>query len=120
MVERDSATDAASAPQALARELRARFGDSVELDAIGEHLGASATSSAFVEALLHELAALGTEVVAPQRRPGPELLGLVLRATRELREQLGRVPTRAEIASNTKLTQSEVAHALEFSKVLGR
>jgi Sigma-70 region 3 len=120
MPKHDSANNDSAAPRALAQQLRTRFGNRVELDAIGEQLGASATSSAFVEALMRELAALGTEVVAPPRRPGPELLGLVLRAARELREQLGRPPTREEIASSANLSTTEVAHALEFSKVLAR
>jgi hypothetical protein len=112
----DSGTLAANAAAAL----HAQFGSQVELDAIGDALGASNASTEAIEAVMAALSRLGVEVVEPPRRPGPELLALLLPAAKRLRAELGRPANRAELAAATGLSGTEVVHALEFSKVLAR
>lgn len=101
-------------------ELCAAYPTAVPLDVFGDTMGAIAASAAEVDEAMHALEKRGRTVVAPEHPAGEEILRVVLMAARTLKGDLGRVATRAELAGHTGLSDSDVSHALELSKVLAR
>jgi hypothetical protein len=106
--------------ESAARALVGAHGLAVPIDALGPALGADGANAAVVEALVAALEALGASVQSASTRAGGELLQVVLAAAAAFRKTENRAPTRAEIAALTGLADTDIAHALEFSKVLAR
>ncbi len=114
-------------------------GAHVSLDALGEAIGTAKVDATEIDAMIAALEAKG-RVVGDARAPtheeaaagddarprtgalapGEKHLARVLAAARVLREELGRTPTRAEIAARAGLDEAEVAHALALAATLKR
>jgi hypothetical protein len=92
----------------------------VTLDEIGEAIGTMAVSIDEVDALLTALERHGRRVVGPHGQRGERNLRVVLSAARDLAKALGRRPTIAELATRTRLSESDVRHALALGSVIGR
>jgi hypothetical protein len=94
--------------------------DVITLDAVGDALGAAAVSALEIEAIFAAIEAAGREVVAPPDGRGVERLRKVVAMAKVLRTELGRTPTRDEIAQRSGLRPEEVHHALELAKIMQR
>lgn len=92
----------------------------VQLDAIGEAIGARLVTTPEIEAIIDALDAAGRKLVGPQGGAGEDRLKAVVAAARALGPELGRKPTVAEIAARAGLTEQEVRHALALVKVMQR
>jgi hypothetical protein len=95
-------------------------GDAIELDAIGEAIGARAISQDEIDAMLSAIEKRGRRVVTAEGGRGESTLKIVLDAARSLRAELGRAPRADEIASRAKISQQEVQHALALARVMQR
>ena len=95
-------------------------GDTVELDAIGEAVGAMAISADEIDALFAALEEKGRHVASPEGGRGEASLARVLDAARALRAELGRPPRSEEIARRAGLSAAEVQHALALARVIQR
>ena len=92
----------------------------VSIDALGEAFGASAASSADIDAVMTALEAHGRVITAPRGGDGVPRLTEVLHAARALHAELGRAPRVDELATRTALAPAVVWRALAFARVLGR
>jgi Sigma-70 region 3 len=101
----------------LASSVDARF---VSLDALGEAIGTVALSTDEIDAIVTALEAEGRTVGEPEAALGTARLAAVLETARVLARELGRAPTRAEIAARAGMTDAAVRHALELAKVMQR
>ncbi len=92
----------------------------VELDAIGEAIGAMPIDAAGIEAILDALEDAGRTVAAPAGAHGIAALRKVVPAARALADDLGRTARVSEIAARAGLTEAEVRQALLLAKVMSR
>lgn len=95
-------------------------GDAIELDAIGEAIGANAISQDEIDAVLRAIEARGRKVSSPQGGGGETSLKKVLAAARSLRVELGRAPRVAEVAARAGIPDAEVEHALALARIIQR
>jgi hypothetical protein len=95
-------------------------GATLELDAIGDAIGARAVTMDEMAWLIDRIEAEGRVVGAPMPGDGVTALGAVLRAARALRTTSGRTPTVGEIAAQAGLEEREVRRALLLAKVMSR
>jgi hypothetical protein len=95
-------------------------GDAIELDAIGEAIGARAISQDEIDAVLSAIEKRGRRVVSPEGGRGEASLKIVLDAARVLRADLGRAPRPDEIAQRAGISREEVQHALALARVIQR
>ena len=97
-------------------------GDDISLDAIGNAIGTLKISVDEIElafdVIEHEGRTIARETV--EVGAGTKRLNAVIDAGKRLRGKLGRTPTRAEIAKESKLSEDEVQHALALAKVMQR
>jgi len=100
-----------------------RDGEPIELDRVADALAEVTVGSAEVEAVLDALERAGRVVVAPTGGAGAggesHLAGVVA-AARTLRAELGRPPTRAEVAARSGLTATQVDTALLLVRIMQR
>jgi hypothetical protein len=108
--------------RAIVEELLAASVDArhVSLDALGEAIGTRAVTTDEIEAIVAALEAEGRTVGEPEAALGAARLAAVLEAARALAKELGRAPTRSEIAARAGMTDEAVRHALELAKVMQR
>lgn len=92
----------------------------IELDAIGEAIGARAVGSDEIDAMLTLIEKRGHRIVTRKGGRGEATLKTVLTAARALKTELGRVPTPAEIAERTELPLIDVQHALSLARIMQR
>ncbi len=92
----------------------------VSLDAIGQAIGARATTPVEIDELMGTLEAAGRNITGPQGGAGEDRLKATVAAVRVLRPELGRAPTPAEIAAKAGLSEDDVRHALTLLKVMQR
>ena len=92
----------------------------VQLDALGEAIGAKAITTPEIEAIIDALDKAGRKLVGPSGGTGEDRLKAVVAAARVLAPALGRKPTVAEIATQAGLSEAEVKHALALLKVMQR
>jgi uncharacterized protein YidB (DUF937 family) len=90
----------------------------VQLDAVGEAIGAMAITAPEIEAIIDALDKAGRRLVGPEGGAGEDRLKAVVAAARTLTPALGRKPTVAEIATQSGLSEAEVRHALALVKVM--
>jgi len=92
----------------------------VSLDQLGDALGTMAVTPAEIEAIVSELEARGRRV-GEARAPSPTAtLQRVLRAARELGDELGRRPTPAEVRERAGVSDEAMQHALALARVMQR
>jgi hypothetical protein len=106
--------------KAIIAGLLALDSEAIDLDAIGEAIGDRAVSVDEIDQIIGTLEASGRRVGAHETNPPSETLVRVVRAARELRTTLGRVPTSAEIAAHAQLEVAAVCGALLFVRVMQR
>jgi hypothetical protein len=94
--------------------------DVITLDAVGDALGTMAVTAPEIEEIFAALEASGREVVSPAGGQGVERVRKVVAMAKVLRTELGRTPTREEIAARSGLAPEEVHHALELAKIMQR
>lgn len=107
--------------RAIEEELfdRATKGDrSVSLDAIGTALGARQVSAQEIDALVGALEARGIRVTGPEGQRGEANLAKVIAATRALKGELGRAPSRNEVAARAGISEDAVAQALALVRTM--
>ena len=92
----------------------------IQLDAIGEAVGARAVTAPEIDSLVTALEAEGRTIVSPGGGSGEDHLKKVLATARRLHTQLGRTATASEIAVHSDLPEAAVRHALALAKVLQR
>lgn len=95
-------------------------GDEIELDRIGDVIGARAITSEEIDALLTAIEKAGRKVVTRTGGHGEKTLKRVLDVARTLRAELGRAPRAAEIAGRTDLSLLDVQHALALARIIQR
>ena len=95
-------------------------GKSIELDTIGEAIGARAISADEIDQVLAAIEARGHTIVTRAGGRGETTLKTVLSAARALKGELGRTPTSAEIATRTGLALIDVQHALSLARIMQR
>jgi hypothetical protein len=108
--------------QAIVDALLASSADTrqVNLDALGEAIGARAITTPEIEAMIDALDAAGRKLVGPEGGAGEDRLKTVIATARTLGPELGRKPTIPEIAARSGLSDDEVRHALFLVKVMQR
>lgn len=110
--------------QKIAAALLDAFGPGadISLDAIGAAVGTSKISTDEIELLFRALEREGRTIAKGPVGAGigKKRLAQVLGSARELREKLGRTPTRTEIAEATGLSDDEIQHALALAQVMQR
>lgn len=99
---------------------RTKKGDAIELDAIGEAVGALSIGSGEIDAMLAILEQRGRRVTTPRGGGGETTLKKVLAIARVLRAELGRSPRAQEIATRAGLSESDVQHALALARIMQR
>ncbi len=113
----------------LSAELRAvlesllvgtKTGDAIELDAIGEAIGARFVSQDDIDQLITTIEARGRTITTREGGRGEADLKVVLVTARRLRATLGRAPRPDEIAKATDLSLESVRHALALAKIMQR
>jgi hypothetical protein len=106
----------------IAEALLARVpaGGEIELDAIGEAIGARVISPPEIDAMITMLEERGRRVSSPAGGEGEATLKVVLATARMLRQELGRPPRTDEIAARASLSRQAVDHALALAKVIQR
>ncbi|MDB4937908.1 MAG: hypothetical protein JWP87_4880 [Labilithrix sp.] len=92
----------------------------VQLDSVGEAIGARAVSAVEIEAILDALERKGRTLIGPEGGAGEARLKAVVAAARTLTPTLGRKPTVAEIATESGLSEADVRHALLLVKIMQR
>lgn len=92
----------------------------IELDALGEAIGAMAVSPDEIDAMLTQIERRGHRVVTREGGHGEATLKTVLTTARALKSELGRVPTPSEIAARCRLGLVDVQHALSLARVMQR
>jgi hypothetical protein len=95
-------------------------GDAIELDAIGEAIGAALVSQDEIDAILTAIEAGGRKIASPAGGQGEAKLKRLLEAARALRQELGRAPRADEIGARAGLTPAEVQHVLALARVMQR
>lgn len=95
-------------------------GEAIELDAIGEAIGARAIGQDEIDAMLSAIEARGRRVVSPPGGRGEIQLKSVLDAARVLRGELGRPPRPDEIAARAGISREDVQHALSLARIMQR
>lgn len=95
-------------------------GDRIELDAIGEAIGARAISQAEIDEILTEIERRGRRVTSRRGGDGEAILRRVLELARAMRVELGRPPRADEIASRAGIAREEVLHALSLARIMQR
>jgi hypothetical protein len=95
-------------------------GDAIQLDALGEAIGARAVSQGEIDAMLSAIEASGRRVETPEGGRGEANLKVVVEVARALRQELGRAPRAAEIAARAGMSPEDVQHALALAKVMQR
>jgi predicted aconitase with swiveling domain len=98
-------------------------GEVIALDRVADALGDVTVGTAEVEAVLDALERAGRVVSAPEgggASGGESSLAAVVTAARVLRAELGRAPTRAEVAARAGISDSQVAVALLLVRVMQR
>jgi hypothetical protein len=95
-------------------------GDAIELDALGEAIGARAISQDEINAMLDMIDARGRHIVTPDGGHGEATLKIVLDAARSLRIEHGRPPRAEEIATRAGISITRVHHALSLARVMQR
>lgn len=93
-------------------------GDAIDLDAIGEAIGARAISQDEIDAILSAIEKRGRRIASTEGARGEGNLKAVLDAARFLRKELGRAPRPDEIAARAGMSRAEVQHALALAKVI--
>ena len=92
----------------------------IELDAIGEAIGARAISSDEIDAMLTAIEKRGHKVVTRAGGGGEATLKTVLTTARAMKAELGRAPSPSELAERTKLSLIDVQHALSLARIMQR
>lgn len=92
----------------------------IELDIVGEAIGARVITSDEIDAMLGLIEKRGFRVVTRQGGRGEATLKTVLTTARALRSELGRVPTASEVANRSNLPLVEVQHALALARIMQR
>jgi hypothetical protein len=92
----------------------------VELDVLGEALGALSVSTEEIDALIGQLEAHGREVTAPSGGGAEQHLGSVVMAVRTLQLTLARKPTLEEVAAQAGISSQQVRTALALLRVMQR
>lgn len=92
----------------------------IELDAIGEAIGARTISAEEIDALLATIEQRGRRIASAQTGRGEASLKSVLDAARVLKAELGRAPRADEIAARAGIGLAQVQHALALAKVMQR
>jgi hypothetical protein len=95
-------------------------GDAIELDAIGEAIGARAISQDEIDSILSAIEQRGRRVASAEGGRGEADLKTVLAAARELRAELGRPPRPDEIVARAGISREEVQHALALARIIQR
>jgi len=104
----------------LLHESAATGTDQISLDQIGDAIGARAVSTSDVDSVIEALEQAGRVVAAGDQPRGEEHLHLVIRSIRELSAKLGRRPSQLEIAQHAGLSQTDVSHALQLTRIMQR
>ncbi len=102
----------------LVRETKA--GEAVELDLLGDAIGARAVAQDEIDAMLRAIEAAGRRVATPPGGKGEATLKTVLDSARVLRAELGRAPRPREIAERAGISEAEVQHALSLARIIQR
>lgn len=95
----------------------------IELDSIGEAIGARAVSSDEIDAMLTLIEKRGHKTVTRaggRGGRGEATLKTVLTTARALKIELGRVPTPSEVAEKSSLPLIDVHHALSLARIMQR
>jgi hypothetical protein len=93
----------------------------VELDTIGEAVGALSVSTDEIEALLRELEAQGRQIAAPSGGGAERQLGQVVAAARKLKaESQAEKPSLSAVAREAGLSERQVLVALALLRVMQR
>jgi hypothetical protein len=95
-------------------------GEAIDLDTIGDAIGARAVAQDEIDAMMSEIERRGHRVVSAEGGRGELHLKSVLDAARVLRNELGRPPRAEEIASRSGLSLAEVQHALSLVRIMQR
>jgi hypothetical protein len=95
-------------------------GDAIELDAIGEAIGARKIAQDEIDAVLSAIERRGRRVVSAEGGRGELHLKSVLDAARALRAELGRPPRTDEIAERAGISRDDVQHALSLARIMQR
>jgi hypothetical protein len=106
--------------QEIANRLLALNERVLPLDAIAEHVGSAAVTTADLDALFDALEAAGRVIGDPEAGRASEGLRALLASARELKRRLGRTPTAQEVARHSGLSLAAVRLALLFAKVAQR
>ncbi|HMJ10731.1 MAG TPA: sigma-70 domain-containing protein [Polyangiaceae bacterium] len=106
--------------QAIAERLLARHECLLALDTVADEIGAAAVTAQDIDAIFAALEAAGCTVGDPNALRASAHLGTVLASARELKRELGRTPSAADIAARSGLTPQEVRLALLFAQVAQR
>lgn len=106
--------------QAIVDRLLASEGDVIDLDVLGQALGAARVSYEEIDAMIEALERAGRTVGDPSAEPPSRALPRVLGSARALRAELGRTPSVDEIAERAGLTPRAVRTALAYAQVLQR
>jgi 2-hydroxychromene-2-carboxylate isomerase len=106
----------------MVEELLARTpaGGVIDLDTIGEAIGARAISQDEIDAVLATIEQRGRHVATPSGGQGEAILKTVLDAARVLQTELGRPPRADEIATRAGISREEVQHALSLARIMQR
>ncbi|MBX3229557.1 MAG: hypothetical protein KIT84_04415 [Labilithrix sp.] len=95
-------------------------GAAIELDALGDAIGARSVSADEIDAMLRLIEARGHRVETRPGGGGEAALKEVLAAARVLRAELGRAPRASEIAARAGLAEIDVRHALALARIMQR
>jgi len=95
-------------------------GDAIELDTVGDAVGAMTIGSDEIDAMIAVIETRGRRVVTRPGGGGEANLKTVLTTARTLRAELGRAPRAQEIAARAGLSETDVQHALERARIMQR
>ncbi|MDX2051653.1 MAG: sigma-70 domain-containing protein [Polyangiaceae bacterium] len=105
---------------AVVQDLLASPGATIELDAIGDRLGALAVTPPELEEVFAHLERAGRRVGGDTSELPSGALGQVIDAARELRLELGRAARVSEVAARAGLPEDRVRAALLLVQVMQR
>jgi hypothetical protein len=105
---------------ALVEEILRDAGKTIELDTIGEAIGARAITAEEIDGILATIEARGHTIRTRAGGSGESTLKTVLTTARALKSELGRTPTSAEIATRSGLALIDVQHALSLARIMQR
>jgi hypothetical protein len=92
----------------------------LDLDRVGEEIGAAAVTVDDIEQIFTALENAGRVIGDPHAAPASTLLKAVIAAARELQRELQRRPSHQEIATRAGISARAVNLALQFAQVLQR